>query len=183
MNFEVEFHALLNLFATNAKVQINQTMLRVYDIAISPYGYEVGVAALQSLMLETKIWQMPTPNSIIEKIKNKPARVSDANEIAGRIMESLSEFGYSHSLRAREYIGDLGWMVVKRFGGWAYLCSEVGVTLNTSTTRAQLREMALSLMDINEKRGLDEAPQLEAPAGGRIQSAISLIANAKSMPK
>jgi len=36
MNFEVEFHALLNLFATNAKVQINQTMLRVYDIAISP---------------------------------------------------------------------------------------------------------------------------------------------------
>ncbi len=183
MNFEVEFHALLNLFATNAKVQINQTMLRVYDIAISPYGYESGVAALQSLMLETKIWQMPTPNSIIEKIKNKPARVSDANEIAGRIMESLSEFGYSHSLRAREYIGDLGWMVVKRFGGWAYLCSEVGVTLNTATTRAQLREMALSLMDINEKRGLDEAPQLESPAGGKIQSAISLIANAKSMPK
>lgn len=184
MNHEVEFHGLLSVFASNSRVQLSQTMLRVYDLAVQPFGYERACRALEQLLMETKNWQMPPPKSIIEKIENKPSKLAEANEVAGRIMQSISKFGYNRGNDAKEFIGPLGWIVVERFGGWYNLCVDMGVGLDPSSSRAQMRDSALSLLELSEHRNLDEAPALPAPKeNNKLQSAIKLIAQAKEIPK
>ena len=182
MNYEHEFHALLNLFASNARVQLSQTMLRIYDKAVYPFGYKEACESLEKLMLEVKTWQMPTPHQLIEKIKNKPSNISEANEVASRIIEAISRHGYSNIKDAKNYIGDLGWLVVNRFGGWLYLCSEMGSSINVATTRAQMRDAALSILDIGSKRSLDEAPQLPSIENPQLAATVKSLVDKKGFP-
>lgn len=182
MNSEFEFHKLLNVFAHNSKVQLTQEMIAIYDIAVEPFGYERAVVAMKKLIMECKSWQMPTPQAIVEKISNKPSRISEANEVAGRIMQSITDFGYSRGAEARQFIGELGWLVVRRFGGWSTLCCDMGISLNPSTARAQMRDIALGIMDISEHRPIDEAPQLGEP-NKRLENAVKLLAAGKEIKK
>lgn len=180
---EAEFFALLAVFASNSRIQTNQTMLRVYDQAVRPYGYVKALFALEKIMMENKTWQMPTPRQIIDAIEQKPSKNSEAIEVVGRIFQAIERVGYANSERAREYIGELGWQVVKRFGGWSYITSQMGVELDPSTSRAQMREAALSIMEISEHRSIDVPPALPEPKNEKLQAAIKLISNAKEMPK
>lgn len=180
MNPELEFHKLLNVFAHNSKTQLSQEFISIYDSAVEPFGYERAVAALKILIMECKSWQMPTPQSIIDKINKRPSRVSEANEISGRIMQAIPDFGYTRGSEAREFIGELGWMVVKRFGGWSSLCCDMGLTLNPSTARAQMRDIALGIMDISDHRDISEPLQIENQ-DKRLESAVKLLAAGKEI--
>lgn len=183
MNYELEFHQLLNVMAANSRVQLTQTMLKIYDKAVEPFGYERACKALEKLMLETKVWQMPTPKALIDSIDSRPSRIAEANEVAGRIIQSVSKFGWSSPEQARQYIGELGWSVVQRFGGWGYLCEGLGMSIDVSSTRAQMRDSALSIMEISEHRSINEPPSLEYTPNKQLESTVKLLASAKGMPK
>jgi hypothetical protein len=180
---EADFHHLLNVFAHNSKTPLSQMLIAIYDKAMEPYGYERAVAAMNILIMECRSWQMPTPHQIVEKINNKPSRISEANEVAGRIMQAISDYGYTRGSEAHDFIGDLGWQVVRRFGGWTSLCCDMGLTLDPSSSRAQMRDIALALMDINDHRSIEEAPKLTHSGDKKLDTAVKLLATSKEMPK
>lgn len=176
-----EFMAILSMFATNSKIQLNQPMIRVYDKAVSAYGYDKALAAITELMNETKVWQMPTPKQIIDKIQAKQSPSEQANEIVGLIFESIPLFGYMRSQQAREKIGQIGWSIVKQFGGWSYLCQELGITLNKATTRAQMRDLAVSLLSKPQQQS--NALELSYDKREEIPSFVKMLSEGKAIEK
>ncbi len=182
MNYEAEFHSLLNVFASNSKTQISQTLLRVYDVAVYPFGYKRACIALETLMLETKFWSMPTPRMIIDAIENKASPMSKANLIAGKIIEAVGKFGYSNSIDAKEFIGPDGWLAVTSFGGWSYLCSNLGLNMNPSSTRAQLRDYILSELGVT-KKDVEALPLLESGSQFDRLESVAINCKMKEIPK
>lgn len=180
MNFEVKFHEYLNIFAQNSRANLSQPMLEVYDMAVKDFGYERACVAMKALLMETKSWQMPTPAMIVAKIENKPSRYAEATEVAGRIVQAVDKFGYNRGEEAKAFIGEVGTIVVQRWGGWARLCEVLGLHISEDTARAQMRDSALAVMEISTHRSLDEAPQLESSK--KLESAVKLLSDARRMP-
>lgn len=183
MEAEVRFHRLLNTFAANSRTQLTEDMLAIFDLAVQPFGYERAAAALQFLMLQTKRWEMPTPAALVAEIEKKPTRIAQANEVAARVIESVTRFGYSNPKEAETYVGQVGWMVVRRFGGWSHLCEIMGLKLDVGQARAQMRDLALSIMELGELDQLEKPPELPGPKGESLSSAIKLLAKGKGIPK
>lgn len=93
----------------------------------------------------------PTPFMLKPFVENKPNPEQLAHEIASRIRFAISEFGWSSTEKAKEYIGSVGWQIVQRSGGWQYLCENHGVKLQPLTYFAQCRDLAKNILELNEK--------------------------------
>lgn len=120
---------------------------------------------------------LPLPADIREACA--PGAVTGrAQDIAGRIGEAISRFGYTHPQAAREYIGTVGWAVCERMGGWTHICNTLTAD-RMGTFHAQCREMARSLLDIDEAALLPELPTLESGRGRKrpvgLQPASAVI--------
>lgn len=63
-----------------------------------------------------------------------------ARETAARICAAVPKFGWNNSKDAEKFIGPEGWEVVKRQGGWSYLCESMGTKINPTSFQAQLRD-------------------------------------------
>lgn len=99
---------------------------------------------------------------------------SDAagNEIASRIRHAISSIGWISPDKAREYIGEVGWMVVIRAGGWQYICENHGTELNPMTFFAQSRESAKSILEQDKKGILNQPIQIESSGSNIIKLAF-----------
>lgn len=73
-----------------------------------------------------------------------------AREIAARIVGAVPKFGWCNAREAEKFIGPEGWEIVRRQGGWSYICENLGVTMSPSTFQAQLRDQ----LKANLKHGL-----------------------------
>lgn len=94
----------------------------------------------------------PTPFMLKSYIENKPNPDQLAHEIASRIRFAISEFGWSSTEKAKNYIGSVGWQIVERSGGWLYLCENHGLKLQPLTYFAQCRDMAKTILELDEKQ-------------------------------
>jgi hypothetical protein len=63
-----------------------------------------------------------------------------AREIAARICAAVPTFGWCNGHKARTYVGEIGWSVILRQGGWSYLCENLGAKIQPSTFQAQVRD-------------------------------------------
>lgn len=111
----------------------------------------------------------PLPAQILEILNPTVSDEAMAAEVAGRILYAVKEIGYTKSVRAREYIGEIGWQVVKDFGGWTYICENLGTNIQPSAFMAQARGAAKAKLEIAKSGGFDPSltighapsPQLE----------------------
>jgi hypothetical protein len=124
----------------------------------------------------------PLPSDIRKLIA--PDSISDlavANDVAGRIGGAMSRFGYTNPRQAEQFIGPIGWAVVRILGGWQHLCNTI-TTDEMRTFHAQCRELAKSQLEISRVRAR-EAPhdalpapaRRELPAGGAPESAAEIL--------
>lgn len=93
----------------------------------------------------------PRPISKLIAIIKKPISIEDDSlDLVTRITDSVSKYGWIGFNEAQAYIGPRGWEVVRRIGGWQYLCQELGVSIQLTTFQAQARETLKSLTRISE---------------------------------
>lgn len=122
----------------------------------------------------------PLPAKLIALVTPKENSELDiAREVAGRIIQAVSNYGHNNIFSAEEFIGPVGWKVVKRFGGWASICAELNQD-NRGTMTAQMRDLAISIMRMSANGTLD------APIGlpqGTIQKQIGEMVNQFSNKK
>lgn len=98
---------------------------------------------------ESKIYKFPSPAEIMSIIRPK----ADAHDLgvvtAAKVVQAVSKFGYCNQEEAFAFIGPAGVDAVRRFGGWLYICENLGVTIDVTTFQAQVREITKSEIKMN----------------------------------
>lgn len=135
--------------------------------------------ALHELRRDPTRKQCPLPAVIRNHILPVPSDEQQAIEASARIVEAIAKIGPYKSVDARRFIGELGWLVVQREGGWEQACT-VLTDENVGICRAQWRQMALALQT-RARAGNMEPPGLPEPT--RAKLGIDLKKLLPEMPK
>ena len=114
---------------------------------------------------EPKNRAFPLPAQIRDMIV--PKKEIDGKEIATRINAAVVKFGWAGPLEAERYIGEIGWNVVDSFGGWSYICENLGVNLNPTVFYSQVREVATDRLRI---KAADDLKAINAPKRAELPS-------------
>ena len=121
---------------------LSEPVLAMYldDLEDLPTG-EV-IAAYRDWRKNPKNKAFPLPAQIRGMVRPEVDADAAAKEISARISGAIVKFGYANSPDARAFIGEVGWQVVERFGGWSHICQNHGVTIDPTAFAAQARELA-----------------------------------------
>lgn len=82
----------------------------------------------------------PSLSDFYEPFTANENETDHANELAGKIISCIGDFGPWRSDEVKEHVGKLGWDVVENFGGWQLICNITNDQI--PTVRAQLRDLA-----------------------------------------
>lgn len=136
-------------------------MMQIMVEDVSHLTFDETKKALSTFRKESKNKTWPRPADIISICAPQMSKETIANEAASRIRAAISKFGWCNGLEAQKFIGDLGWKIVERAGGWAYICENHGLDLNPLTFHAQARDLAKSMIESKEHGVFDQPVQIE----------------------
>lgn len=122
--------------------QINLDVVDMYIDFLSDLSFEAIMSAIKAYCLDGRNRHMFNAAQLREIVSPVPDAESIAKEIASRITESITSFGWCNGEGARKYIGEIGWEIVRRKGGWMNICQNHGVTIDPGMFEAQTRELA-----------------------------------------
>lgn len=114
-------------------------------------------AAYKRFTEESRFGKFPTPAEIMSIIQPRADPHDLGVATAARVVQAVSKFGYSNQTEAFEFIGQAGVDAVRRFGGWQYICENLGVTIDVTTFQAQVREITKSEIKLNGVGGYHQA--------------------------
>jgi hypothetical protein len=134
--------------------------LRLYLSALSDLTTEQLEEAINEIMRDPRVTRFPLPAAIRARVKPGDDVDSMAIEAANRIWEALARCGHNNPGSAREFIGELGWAVVQRQGGWGEAFSMQTETSDVVGLKAQWRELAKALHARAKAGTLDAPPAL-----------------------
>lgn len=132
-------------------------------------------AALESYRKNPKSLTWPRVAQIRAIVNPVQSPESLANEAASRIRQAISDFGWIAPVKARAFIGELGWKVVERSGGWQYLCENHGVELSPLTFHAQARDLARALVESANLDLFDKPVQIPHKDKSQLESAGAIV--------
>jgi hypothetical protein len=112
---------------------------------------------------------LPRPGELIQCLDHGPSLLSQAVEASGRIVQALGRI--PDPVEARAFIGELGWKVVERDGGWARLRQNT-MEADKGRNKAQWREMALAIAERAQFGLMDTPPSLPGPKTNRLSDLI-----------
>ncbi len=144
---------ILNLSIFYGKYDLTKEQISTYISVLENHfkkEYDVFAQALDSYSKDSKNKFFPAPANLNQYINPETSPDAQANEIASKIRQAISEIGYVSPTRAHLFIGDVGWQVVQRSGGWQYLCENHGATLSPLTFYAQSRDTAKAIIENNK---------------------------------
>lgn len=157
---------------------LHDSALAMYAEDLSDMDYGDVADAMRRLRCQPGRRSCPLPADIRdEAAPSQGSIVAQANDIAGRISAAISRYGYTRAEEAKQYIGDTGWLVVGRMGGWRQICTTL-LSSEMGTFRAQCRDMARSALEIGTR---PSPPALPAPSrlaigSGSLTSAKQVVA-------
>lgn len=154
--------------------EIPRPALTIMLDAISDLDSSDVIIFLKDWVRNSKLKSYPLPADIRSQLNPTMDPIDDARLASSRVIQAVSKYGSWNPYDAEQFVGDLGWNAVKRFGGWQYVCENLGVSLDVTTFQAQLRDICLSnvkafdlgmfdkpIMLESKKRSNDEKLKLE----------------------
>lgn len=78
--------------------------------------------ALNNYSAEASNKNFPAPSQLKQYLFPNSSSRQQAQEIAQRCFGAIRKFGYTKPVQAKEYIGELGWRLIERRGGWSSHC-------------------------------------------------------------
>ena len=125
--------------------------------------------AMDSLM--RKLDHFPSISDLNNELGNGGTTLEeDSREAAARIIAAVSRYGYNNPKEAEEYIGELGWHVVKLSGGWVNVCESL-TNSNTPQLSSQYRSLALAQAK-KSLSGRTKPPALPASKNPQLRKAL-----------
>ncbi len=162
--------------------ELESRQLEMYVGVLSQFPQEAVLKAGRDYVHNLKNTKFPIPpHSIMAEFLPKEASPEHlAKEAAGRILQAVSKFGWPNPNEAQAFIGELGWRVVERFGGWSTVCANLGVSMSTDTFYAQARDLCRSTLELGAAGIHDQPIGLEAPKGN-VLSLVQSLADKKKL--
>jgi hypothetical protein len=152
--------ALAEICGTN----LSEYLVELYDRTLES-DYVGACRAIDQIIVTRKATERFPSVADIKLVMNPQVDPKhEANEAAGRIVQAVNKFGHPSGADAKDFIGELGWLVVQRHGGWSSLCLMLNAD-NITFFKAQFRDMALSL-SARAAAGLVDPPAL--PKGEKV---------------
>lgn len=153
--------------------EIQDAVLLMYVEDLADLSYEAVAKAMYELRREPGRRFMPIPGDIRAKVNPVLSDRGTADDAANRIMGSFKRHDYNwpmglsvqgsttymahvdgHNVRCSTFadaltaeLGELGKLTLDRMGGYSALFDEWRATNNDSALRAQIRDMASSMME------------------------------------
>lgn len=153
------FTKLTALAGMVSNFALTPTIVALYDQSLSPLGYEPLSRALdQIIMNRSSRDPFPSISEIRKVVEPEVSERDDAVTVSSLIYKAVAKVGPYQAALAREAIGEIGWLIVEREGGWMAVCESVTFD-NAGMYKAQWRDMALSIIN-RSKAGLSGPPQL-----------------------
>lgn len=123
--------------------QLSENVLRMYAQDLADLDPNEVVKAYERFRKNPANRTFPLPSQIRELVNPHEfvAIESQARETAARIVGAIKMFGHSNAKSAEKYIGAVGWDAIRRRGGWADLCQNLGENLSETTFQAQMRDL------------------------------------------
>jgi hypothetical protein len=146
---------------------LSEDLVAMYESALNSLGYHELSQALQEIILERGDRDpFPSIKTIRERIIPAADAESDAIEASNRIVQALSKFGGVNAdlncNEAKLFIGELGWLIVERQGGWPSMCERI-LASQIPTLKAQWRELGKALYERARRGTLNTPPALPKP--------------------
>ncbi len=135
---------LIVLTASYYGKTLSAPLLEMYVDDLSDLPTDQVALAYRAYRRNPKNTQFPLPAQIRGVVAPELDPDSIAREVAARITAAIPKYGYANSIDARAYIGEIGWSIVERQGGWPYICERHGVSIDPTAFQAQTRELAKS---------------------------------------
>ena len=120
--------------------KLDPQVLSMYVDDLIDLPLNAVIEAYRRYRRDQKNRTMPLPAQIRDIVQPASSPESEAREAAAKITQAIVTFGYSNGSDARILLGEKAWSVVQSFGGWNYLCTNHGGSINPVTFYAQVRE-------------------------------------------
>lgn len=154
---------------------LSRAALTVMLNAISDLQFDAVKKAMNQWAGYSKLNRHPSPAELREIILPTIPTLTTAREAASRAIEAVSKFGWCNSADARSYIGELGWKGVERFGGWQYVCENLGTTLDVTIFQAQLRDICETTLTLGAHGLMDTPPTLPEKKRTELTSISDIV--------
>lgn len=171
----------LNLAQMYGKEIPQQTLTMMLD-AVQDLDTQKMLDAFPRWASTSKLGRYPYPVELRELVEPTADNRDMARETSLRIKQAVTKFGYVNQRDARLFIGEEGWIVVERFGGWVHLCQNLGTEIPEHAFLAQCRDALESQLKL-KGAGFDIAqPVIEqAKTQGRISSVVKQLGEVLSL--
>lgn len=173
-----ELKKLLIGMAETFGITLSVQRLQIYVDLLSDLPLEVVKSAVHEILRDPSQKFFPLPAVIRERVNPGENPDHEAVEASNRIVEAISRFGFYNPTDAKAFIGELGWLVVQREGGWETLCETV-MAPQLPILKAQWRELAKALYGRAKRGAIDSPPELPSPSGGVVRSLAERLSIAR----
>lgn len=138
------------------KQQLNDITISMYAADVSHISIDELMELFSSYRKDPKNKFMPMPSAFLAMLDPSLSIESSAELVAGRIHDAVVKFGWPSPEKARAYIGDVGWDIVRRRGGWQVVCENLGSEWDVGTFHAQSRNSAKASLESHSLGYYDE---------------------------
>lgn len=136
---------------------LTENQLCMYAEDLSRFEAEEIKLAMYEYRNDPKNRFFPIPAQLIEILEPEVDSSLDAVEVSGRIWQAIGNCGWPNPQGARSLVGEIGWYVVERMGGWKSLC-DTATESEGGILRAQIRELAKSAIERSKIGYLHRVP-------------------------
>jgi hypothetical protein len=159
---------------------LDQSTLSAMIDDLSDLPVEELVTACKAYRDDPKNERFPRPAKLRAIINPTASTDALAKEAAGRVIQAVSKFGWPNGPAAQEFIGELGWRAVERFGGWPTICESLGTTISADTFYAQVRDLCRSTLELGAAGIHNQPIGLEAP-NKNVLGLVQMLADQKKL--
>lgn len=134
------------VLAAYYRIKVEDQVLRMYAEDVSDLDFEDVARAMNEYRKDPRNRQMPLPAQIRDLIEPTETPETKGRDIAAKIQGAIVKYGHPNESLARNYIGEEGWAIVQRWGGWAHLCAHMGLAIDPGQFYAQIRDHAVDVV-------------------------------------
>lgn len=179
MNHRTLLTEILIAFGEYYDRKLTTTQIAMYVEDLTALTPDELRAACKLYRQDPKNDRFPLPAKLIALVRPVASAEDIGRDTAAAIIDAVHRAGNNNSERAREIMGELGWAIVARMGGWACFCQEL-TNENLTTYRAQIRDLAATMHRTKVFSAVRTDNVLESKGGIK---AIEQVLKAFTMPK
>ena len=160
---------LFSLMFAFYQKEVQTQVLAMYAHDLREFSYEEIERAFEIYRDDPANKFPPMPAALKKILRPQIDPHSIANDVASKVHGAVSKFGWNQPQAARAHIGEIGWEVVREYGGWEYICQHLGLALDIGTFRAQVRETVKARVTISYQAAPAVHPALTSNPTPRLE--------------